>query len=309
MKKALFIDTDTASDDAVALVLALGDPAVEVRAITVVAGNVPLDQGVQNALYTRDLCGSDVPVYAGAAAPLTRPLETAQLVHGQDGMGDIGLPLHGRTPDEGNAVEAMIETVMGDPGTITIVTLGPLTNLAEALIQEPRLASAVADCYVMGGKVSGPGNITPLAEYNLWVDPEAAAIVAESNLLFHLVGWDMSVRYATFDDVDAAALRACGPLGEFCVDIQATLDEYARRESGLPGFDLPDPIAMAVAIEPSIARFERHHLDVRTEGADRGRDVVDWDDTISRQGRVRFAMEVDRRAFVARLHDSCRSDA
>src|SRR5450759_1202275 len=127
--RKLLIDTDTASDDAVALLMALRDPGVEVLAITVVAGNVPLDQAVQNALYTVELAGSSVPVYVGCAAPLIELLHQAHVVHGQDGMGDIGLPVHGRAPADGHAVDVLARLI-GDhaEGELTLVTLGPLTN-------------------------------------------------------------------------------------------------------------------------------------------------------------------------------------
>src|SRR5689334_6529842 len=183
--RRFLIDTDTASDDAVALVMALHAKDVEevqVEAITVVAGNVPLEQGVQNALYTVELCKSRVPVYQGMAAPLLRPLQTAQHVHGRDGMGEIGLPLHGRTPATGHAVDIIRETIRRHPHEITLVTLGPLTNVAMALLLEPALAGLVKECVIMGGIGEGYGNVTPVAEYNIWVDPEAAKIVYASGL-------------------------------------------------------------------------------------------------------------------------------
>jgi purine nucleosidase len=299
MSRRLLIDTDTASDDAVALVMALRTPSVEVEAITVVAGNVPLDQAVQNALYTRDLCGSTVAVHAGRAAPLMRPLETAQSVHGEDGMGDIGLPLSGRTPAAGHAVDVLIETIMDDPGQITLVTLGPLSNVATALLREPAVASSVEHCFIMGGAGAGPGNVSALAEYNFWADPEAARVVARSGMPLTIVGWDMSVRHATFGPEDAAAIRRLGPIGEFCVDIQAVVDVYARAESHLAGFDLPDPIAMAVAIEPGIARREAHHLDVIIgDGQARGKDVIDWLDALDSPSTSQVTTHVDRSAFL-----------
>src|SRR5260370_2061479 len=131
--RRFLIDTDTASDDAVALLMALRHPDVEVEAITVVAGNVPVEMGVQNALYTRDLAGAgDVPVYVGAAQPRSGPQQLAYHVHGADGMGDIGLGLHGREPAAGDAAEVLVEAIRARPGELTLVTLGPLTNLAPA---------------------------------------------------------------------------------------------------------------------------------------------------------------------------------
>ena len=152
----MLIDTDTASDDAVALVMALKSPEVQVEAITLVAGNVPVDQAVQNALYTVELCGSSVPVYKGMAAPMLRPLETAQNVHGHDGMGDIGLSLSGRTPAEGHAVDIIEQTIRRHANDITLVTLGPLTNVALALLRYPSLAGMVKECVIMGGIVVVP---------------------------------------------------------------------------------------------------------------------------------------------------------
>lgn len=145
------IDTDTASDDAVALVMALLHPDVQVDAITVVAGNVPLGHGVQNALYTVERCGKSTPVYVGIDKPMLRPLETAQFCHGEDGMGDIGLPLGGRQPAQGHAVDVLIDTIHQFAGEITLVTLGPLTNVATALLKDPSIARDVERCVIMGG--------------------------------------------------------------------------------------------------------------------------------------------------------------
>lgn len=301
--RRFLVDTDTASDDAVALIMALREPTVTVDAITVVAGNVPLEQAVQNALYTVELCGSDVPVHAGEAAPLMRELQTAQIVHGDDGLGDIGLPLSGRTPAGSAAIDVIIDTIMASPGEITLVTLGPLTNIAIALLRQPAIATSVAHCFVMGGAGGGPGNVTPLAEFNLWCDPEAARIVVRSGMPLTFVGWDISVASATFDPDEAAAVRACGPLGEFSVDIQAVLDIYAKEASDIPGFDLPDPLAMAVAIDPSIATVQRRHVEMLIgDGPGRGKDVVDWLGVTGGEPNVEVVTHVPRQAFVEMLH-------
>ncbi len=303
MTRRLLIDTDTASDDAVALVMALREPSVDVAAITVVAGNVPLDQAVQNALYTVELCGATVPVYAGLDAPLLRPLETAQNVHGQDGMGDIGLPLRGRTPAPGRAVDVITDTILGAPGEITLVTLGPLSNIATALLRAPELAEAVAHCYVMGGSGAGHGNVTPLGEFNFWCDPEAAAIVLRSGMPLTLIGWDISVRSATFDEHEAEQLRRLGPLGSFAVDIQRVLTDFALHETKLPGFDLPDPIAMAVALDPGIATAEHRFVEIITgDGPGRGHDAVDWLGVTGAPPNAHVVTDVPRQAFVTMLH-------
>lgn len=300
------IDTDTASDDAVALVMALRQPDIDVKAITVVAGNVPLPLAVQNALYTVELCGADAPVYAGCAKPLLRDLETAQDVHGRDGLGDIGLPLAGRTPAAGHAADALREVVNAHAGDITLVTLGPLTNVALALLREPELAGRVSHCWIMGGIGSGHGNVTPTAEFNIWVDPEAAKVVYESGMKMTMVGWDISWRYATFDAEQAAEIRRIGtPLAEFVINIQATLTEFSMRENDLAGFDLPDPITMAAAIDPSIAQYRDYRVDVTTgEGLERGITVVDVLGVAKRAPQMRVATSANRAAFVDLLKRS-----
>jgi purine nucleosidase len=309
MPRHFLIDTDTASDDAVALVMALRYPDVQIEAITVVAGNVPVDQGVQNALYTLELCGQAIPVHRGLAAPLTRPLETGQFVHGQDGMGDIGLPLYGRSPASNDAVSILIETIHQFSGNITLVALGPLTNIAAALQQDPSIAQAVSECIVMGGTGRGRGNIAPVSEYNFWADPEAASFVFESGLPVKMVGWDISREYASFNPQDIAALQAIGtPLAHFCVDIQKTLHQFALTTTKLPGFDLPDPIAMAIALDPQVAPHSEH-LYVAIESASelcRGQSVVDHVHVLRRQPNAEVVREASRERFLQILYEAVR---
>ncbi len=302
----LLIDTDTASDDAVALVMALRHPEVRVEAVTVVAGNVPVDQGVQNALYTAELCGRPVEVFRGAERPILRPLETAQEVHGGDGMGDVGLPLAGRKPAAGRAAGVLVERVLSHPGELTLVCLGPLTNLAIALLREPAIAQAVAGCVVMGGTGKGPGNVTPIAEYNIWADPEAARIVFESGLPLTLVGWDISRASAVIDPETAAELRAIGSeLARFAVDIQGVVTDFAHHVTKLSGFDLPDPIAMAVALDPGIADTRAVHASVVTgDGPARGQTVFDWLDLTGQAPNADVVRHVPREKFLAMLRDA-----
>jgi len=303
-RRKFLIDTDTASDDAVALLMALRDPDVEVLAITVVAGNVGLYQAVQNAMYTVELAGASVPVHAGCAAPLIQPLHTAQVVHGQDGMGDIGLPLSGRVPADGHAVDVLARLI-GEHGEaeLTLVTLGPLTNIAVLLARHPEYAARLREIVIMGGTGDGAGNITAAAEFNIWVDPEAAAIVFGSGARLVMVGWDISRKYATFDEAAAADLRTAGRLGEFSVDIQRVLTRFALQSTGLAGFDLPDPIAMAVALDPTIGTDTRLlNVVVETRGEfTRGATVVDHTGYTGRPRNVHVVLEASRARFVELL--------
>ncbi|HEX4805574.1 MAG TPA: nucleoside hydrolase [Conexibacter sp.] len=307
----LVIDTDTASDDAVALVMALRHPDTVVEAITVGAGNVPLEQAVQNALYTVELCGADVPVHAGIAAPLLLPLQTAQHVHGRDGMGDLGLPLHGREPAEGHAVDVLVETIRAHAGEITLVCLGPLMNVATALLRDPGLAACVERCVVMGGVSDGRGNITPLGEYNFWADPHAAQIVMRSGMPVELVGWDISRKYGLLDDAELAAVRATGELGRFAIDVNRTVATFSRESSGLDGTDFPDPIAMAIALDPTVATdVRRLRVDVDTSpGVGRGQTVVDHAGLTGEPPNVDVTFAASHEQFVASLMAAVQGDA
>jgi len=181
MTRTFLIDTDTASDDAVALIMALGAPDVRVAAITTVAGNVNLLQATRNALFTVELCEAHVSVYVGAAKPLLRAHEDATWFHGGDGLGDHGYQPSRREPEAQPAAEAIIDTIEANEGLV-LVTLGPLTNIALALAKEPDIAGKVSRCVVMGGAPCCEGNVTPAAEFNIWVDPEAARSVFHSRL-------------------------------------------------------------------------------------------------------------------------------
>ncbi len=305
MPRRFVIDTDTASDDAVALVLALTDPSVIVEAITVVAGNVPLDRAVQNALYTRELCGSTAPVYVGAGLPVHgRELFTAENVHGEDGMGDIGLPLTGRSPDEGDAVDVLVELAHRHPGELTLVTLGPLTNVALALRKDPSIAQLYERVVVMGGTGDHSGNITPAAEFNIYVDPEAAAEVFASGMALEMVGWDVSRDHAVLDPADMDAVRATGRLGAFCMDIQTQLLQFCRDVTNIDGIDLPDPVTVAYAIDPSIAtRTRRAFVTVETDGTHtRGMTVVDALGLTGKEPNTLVVDAADHERFVAMLH-------
>jgi purine nucleosidase len=304
-RRPFFIDTDTASDDAVALVIALRHPGIDVVGIGVVAGNVPLEPAVQNALYTRELVDrADVPVHVGEAAPLRIPLETAQNVHGGDGMGDIGLALTGRSPDGDDAVGALIEASHAHAGELTLVTLGPLTNLARALERDPTLPDRIGRTVVMGAAADHVGNVSPVAEFNMWADPHAVALVLDSGLALEFVGWDISRKHAVIPSVLAEELRAIGTAtAEFCIDIQGVVAAFCATQTKLAGFDLPDPITVAYAIDPSIAiETRRLHLRIETESPlTRGMVVMDVLGLTGAEPNALVVTRADDDAFVEML--------
>jgi purine nucleosidase len=277
MPRTLLIDTDTASDDAVALIMALRSPDVRVAAITVVAGNVPVAQATSNALFTAELCGANVPVYSGAEAPLLRKLVIADWFHGADGLGDHGYKPAKRRAEPGHAVDALIQTVRDNPG-IEIVTLGPLTNLAMALLREPKLAAYVKRCVVMGGAPCCVGNVTPAAEFNIWVDPEAARIVFRSGLPLEMVGWQLCCGDAALDEKDVArALALKNPVAEFAIRCNSTASEAFFKQTGERGISLPDPVTMGIALNPALCTSSSTHyveIEVSSE-LTRGMTVVD----------------------------------
>jgi purine nucleosidase len=275
--RTFLIDTDTASDDAVAIIMALRAPDVRIAAITTVAGNVPVQQAARNALYTAELCGSNVPVYIGADKPLLRKYEDATWFHGRDGLGDHNYPAPHRSAENQHAVDAIIATVEANPG-LTLVTLGPLTNVALALAKNPDVANLVSRCVVMGGAPCCEGNVTPAAEYNIWVDPEAARMVVHSALPIELVGWQLSRDAAVINEDDIAHMLAFNtPLAKFAIECNSRGREAYKMQTAEDGICLPDPVAMAIALDRSVAtNSSDHYLDIETQSdLTRGMTVVD----------------------------------
>jgi purine nucleosidase len=275
--RAFLIDTDTASDDAVALIMALRAADVRVVAITTVAGNVDVQQSTRNALYTVELCGADVPVFAGAEKPLLRKYENATWFHGQDGLGDHNYSPPRGAPQKLHAVDALIELIEANPGLV-VVTLAPLTNLALALAKKPSIAGKVGRCVVMGGAPCCEGNVTPAAEYNMWVDPEAARVVLLSGLPVELVGWQTSRGDAVLHQDDIVQVQAFNnELAHFAIECNSHGRQAYKIQTGEDGICLPDPVAMSIALDPAVGRhWSAHYVDVETRSElTRGMTIVD----------------------------------
>jgi purine nucleosidase len=276
-RRPVLIDTDTASDDAVALIMALRSPSVEVKAITTVAGNVPVEQATRNALFTVELCGAEVPVFSGAAKPLERELQTADWFHGQDGLGDQGYAPAVRSAASGDAVDALIAAVQSTPG-IEIITLGPPTNQALALDRWPALARSIGRCVVMGGAPCCEGNVTPAAEFNIWVDPEAARTVFASGAPIEMIGWHLSRFDALLKEHEIQEVLELGtPLAEFVIRANSTAAAAYFTQTGETGISLPDPVAMAVLLDPKLKlEVSRHYVAIECDSdLTRGMTVVD----------------------------------
>jgi purine nucleosidase len=321
MPRAFVIDTDVASDDAVALIMALRAPDVHVVAITTVAGNVDVQQATRNALYTVELCEAEVPVYRGAEKPLARAHENATWFHGRDGLGDHNYRAPRQSPEAMHAVDAIIEVIEANPGLV-LVTLGPLTNVALALTKKPEIATKVGRCVVMGGAPCCEGNVTPAAEYNIWVDPEAARIVMLSELQVELVGWQTCRGGAVLNEAEIAHIHAGGSeLGRFAMECNSCARDAYKVQTGEDGISLPDPVAMSVALDPGIGtEWSEHYVDVETRSdLTRGMTVVDrlnvaadernrdvWANAIVKGHKAKVCWTIDARrwkeALLAALH-------
>jgi len=278
MTRKMIIDTDTASDDAVALMMALVNPDLDVVAITIVAGNISMPQGSINARYIVELCGKDTPVYEGARQPLSRDPYRAKFFHGLDGMGNMNYPAPKTQPAIGHGVDALIEQIQANSGII-LVTLGPMTNIALAISRAPEIIPNVSRCVVMGGAACTVGNITPAAEYNIWCDPEAARICFRSGLPIEMVGWELCRGSANLKEEEMHYYKneINTPLSHFVIDCNTSALQSNQDWLGDPGLGLPDPVAMAIAIEPEICtNSSQHYVEIECKGEfTRGMTIVD----------------------------------
>lgn len=248
--RKLIIDTDTGSDDAVAIIMALKSADVKVEAITTVCGNVPLELATKNALMTIEVAnGKKPPLYVGAAKPLMRDLVTAVNVHGEDGMGDCDLIHPTLLPESKHAVDAILDIVEQNPGEIEIVTIGPVTNIALAILKAPETMKKVKHIYTMGTSGFGPGNTTPVAEFNVYVDAEAYRIMLNSGIPMTIIGFDVCLGEAALTRDDMDVLLASGkPEAVFSVKCNRSLLEYNIQRCNEPIVDLPDAVAMGVVL-------------------------------------------------------------
>ncbi len=269
--RRVVIDCDTGVDDAQATLLALRSPALEVMGITCVAGNTTLDKVVRNTLVVVEHSGKEVPVFAGSAKPLLVPLHIAEYAHGSDGLGDIGFPDPHLAVRGEHAVDFLVRTFMEADEPVHLITLGPLTNAALALMREPRLEQRICSLVMMAGGICG-GNVTAAAEFNVWVDPEAADVVFRTRIPKTMIALDPIMRYATFSKENVDELE--GSESPWCSMIARLLRERLKRWKGQ--VSPPDPAAMAVAIDPAMAKGHDYHVTIETRGQHtRGMTVVD----------------------------------
>lgn len=252
--RKLIIDTDTATDDAAALLIACAQPDTDILAVTTVAGNIPLEKGTRNALQTLEVAGRKVPVYPGAGQPLYRPLVCAEGVHGKDGLGDRDLSHPATQPESVHGVTKLLELVRAYPGEIEIVALGPATNLALAILQDRAAMAGVKHIWSMGTGGFGPGNCTPVAEFNVYVDAEAYQILLTSGIALTIIGFDMCLGDAALDRADLDTLASGNAVMQFMAKAASALVAYNERSGHGTAADLPDAVAMGCALWPEMVR-------------------------------------------------------
>jgi pyrimidine-specific ribonucleoside hydrolase len=262
----VIIDTDPGVDDALALLLAMRSPELRIEAITPVAGNVPLELTLPNALRMVEIAGrTDIPVAAGAKAPLMRRLVTATYAHGENGLGGAVFPEPSTKPVSTPAAELIRQVVRKYPGEVTLVTIGPLTNVAAALNADPELPNMVKRLVMMGGSLSG-GNITPAAEFNVYVDPEAARIVFQSGIPITMVGLDVTRKTSLTDEHVRALEAAQNPVSQAAAKIGRNAINNNRQHGYLVGPNMHDSLAVAGCIHPEILKYQDYYVDVETTG-------------------------------------------
>ncbi len=269
--RRLIIDTDTGSDDVWAVIEALkATQDVKVEAVTVVCGNVPLDLCVKNALIAVDIANTyKPPVHRGMSRPILREkLFTSEYVHGEDGLSNLNLPYPAIKEDDKHAVDAIIDIVMANPGEIEIVTLGPLTNLAMAFLKEPKIAQNIKKAYIMGATGLDQGNATPAAEFNVYVDAEAAKIVLDSGINSLWVTWDVCRGDTEITPEDIDYLRKFkSKVADFCIDCTTCLREYELSKYGRDAYGVIDSIIMTGVIYPEVfENIYEAYCDIETKG-------------------------------------------
>jgi inosine-uridine nucleoside N-ribohydrolase len=292
----VIIDTDPGVDDAFALLLAMRSPELKIECITAVAGNVPLEFTLPNALRMVEIAQrTDIPVAAGAKSPLARRLVTAAYAHGENGLGGAVFPEPTAKPVAQPAAQFITEVVRRYPGEVTLITLGPLTNVASALNSDSGLASMIPRLVMMGGSLSG-GNITPAAEFNIYVDPEAARIVFQSGIPITMVGLDVTRRTTLTEEHVRILTSARNPVSQAAAKIARNAIDHTRSQGFMVGPNMHDSLAVAAFLAPSILTWRDYYVDVETAGELTAGETVGYSPN---SGDLRRTPEMEKQAALS----------
>jgi len=301
MARRIIIDTDPGQDDAVAILLAIASPELDLLGITCVAGNVPLALTAKNARVICELAGRpDIKVFAGCDRPLTRPLRTAEHVHGKTGLDGIALPEPTMPLQPGHAVDFIIDQARAHDG-LTLVPIGPLTNIASALQKAPDIAAKIDEIVIMGGAYFEVGNITPAAEFNIYVDPEAAEIVFKSGIKLTVMPLDVTHKALTTRP-RIEAFRALGRVGEVVASWTDFFERFDMEKYGSEGAPLHDPCTVAYLLKPELFSGRLINVEIETQSElTRGMTVADWWGVTNRPRNATFVGSCDADGFYALL--------
>lgn len=309
----LLIDTDTAGDDTIALLMAMKSRNARLESITINCGNVSFDQEVENALYTVEVAGMSgrVPVYPGARRPLLKDWTTVEDVQGKDGMGDSFFPRASQRPERMFAADAIIEMISESPGEITVVEIAPMTNMALALRKDPSIARKVRHFYFMGGTNQYIGNMTPAAEFNMWVDPDAAKIVLHAGMPMTMVGWEICMRHGLIGEKDYGTIGKYQTReAEFFVKVNRVARQFTKKTNGIDASTCPDSMTVSIVTEPSVATstFPRF-VDVdNTSELSRGATIVDHYGITGRRPNANVVYEASESKFKEMLFRMLRGE-
>jgi purine nucleosidase len=295
----IIIDTDPGIDDALAFLLALASPEVKLEALTTTQGNVTLEKATRNALAVLELArASHIPVARGSVLPLVQPLRASADIHGESGLGNSNLPEPESIPTSKHAVDYLIERALTEPGELSIFPIGPLTNLAVAIRKEPKFARAVKQLVIMGGAILEHGNFTPLAEFNIYVDPHAAHIVFHSGIPITLIPLDVTHKCLLKLEHIARLMKVDSPISRFIKD---AVEVYLKAsfELGFAGSALHDPLTLATIIAPELLTLQEHYVDVDISGGvSMGKTFADIKNLLKKPSNMKVAMQVRGDDFI-----------
>lgn len=295
----IIIDTDPGVDDALAFLLALASPEIQVEALTTTQGNVTLEKATRNALSVLELMhASHIPVAQGSLLPLVQPLRASDSVHGASGIGNSTLPEPSSKPVPQHAVDYLIERVLAEPNQISIFPIGPLTNIAMAIRKEPAFAEAVKELVIMGGAIHEAGNVTPLAEFNIFVDPHAAHIVFHSGIPMTLIPLDVTHKCLLKQEHLQRLVQIDSPITRF---IKEAVEVYlkASLELGYQGSALHDPLTLAAIIAPELLTLKEYYVDVDISGGlSMGKTFADFYHVSKKPANMKVALDVRGEEFI-----------
>jgi purine nucleosidase len=297
--KRIIIDTDPGVDDAFAFLLALASPEIQLEALTTTQGNVTLEKATRNALSILELCqAGHIPVAAGSMYPLVQPLLASADVHGSSGIGDAQLPEPKSTPVRQHAVDYLIERVLAEPNELGIFPIGPLTNLAMAIRKDQKFSKSVKELVIMGGAIQENGNVTPLAEFNIFVDPHAAHIVFHSGIPITLIPLDVTHKCLLKQEHVDRLIKINSPITQFIKDAIEIYFKFSY-ERGFAGCALHDPLTLATIIAPELLTLKEYHVDVdHSGGVAMGKTFADIFGVTRKSVNMKVAMSVRGEDFI-----------